>query len=160
MNGLLIATMLLGGGSAIAMQNEEINCTVNETTSKVMYQVKNMFKGTQIENIKENGFSYPSEEYLSTLTDDQAFEIISAIDVINATYDWANMTDEEITDALVQVRADMSALYEDLGIDGPTVQTRTRTRSRKGNNWNEDFVPGSGTGSQNSGSVIDDGDIV
>ncbi len=142
MNGLLIATLVLGGGSAIAMQNEEISTTVTEKTNEVVYQVKNMFNGSQIENIKETGFSYPSDEYLATLTEDQAFQVISAIDVINATYDWANMTDEEIADALVQAKADMSALYAELGIDGPA--TQTQTRSRKGKHWNEDFVPGSG----------------
>ena len=143
MNGILIATMLLSGGSAVAMQNEEINASVNETASKVMYQVKNMFNGNQIENLRENGFIYPSEEYLSSLTEDQAFTIVSTIDQINAEYDWANMTDEEIEAALVLVKAEMSALYTELGIEAPMTQTqtRTRTRSRKGKNWNEDFVP-------------------
>lgn len=141
MNGLLIATMLMGGGSAVAMQNEDINNVVNDTASKVMYQVKNMFNGNQIENLRENGFTYPSDEYLATLTEDQAFAVVSAYDVINATYDWANMTDEEIEQALVLVKAEMSALYDDLGIEAPMTQKRTRTRSRKGKNWNEDFVP-------------------
>ena len=141
MNGLLIATMLMSGGSAVAMQNEGINEAVTDTASKVMYQVKNMFNGNQIENLRENGFIYPSEEYLATLTEDQAFAVVSTIDVINATYDWANMTDEEIEAALVLVKAEMSALYEELGIEAPMTQTRTRTRSRKGKKWNEDFVP-------------------
>ena len=142
MNGLIIATMLMSGGSAVAMQNEDINCAVNETASKVMQQVGNMFKGSKIETVRENGFSLPNENFLSTLTEEQVFEITSAIDVVNATYDWANMTDEEIQDALVLVKADLAALYDELGIEAPL--TQTKTQSRKGKHWNEDFVPGSG----------------
>ena len=144
MNGLVIATMLMGGGSAVAMQNEDVNNIVNDTASKLMYQVGNMFKGSNIDNVRENGFSLPNEEFLSTLTEEQVFEITSAIDVINATYDWANMTDEEIEAACVLVKAELDALYAELGIEAPMTQTQTRTRSRKGKNWNEDFVPGSG----------------
>ena len=160
MNGLLIATMLMSGGSAVAMQNPEISDKVNESASKVMYQVKNMFKGSQIENIRENGFSYPSEEYLSNLTEDQAFEVVSTIDQINAVYDWANMTDEEIEDALVLVKAEMSALYTELGIEAPMTQTQTRTRSRKGNNWNEDFVPNGTEDEQSEAVETETGDTV
>jgi len=148
MNGLLIAAMVMGGGTTVAMQNQEVNQTVNDTASKVMLQVGNMFKGSKLENVRENGFTGPSEEFLSTLTEDQAFQITSTIDVINATYDWANMTDEEIEEALVLVKAEMEALYEELGIEAPMIQTktqtRTQTRNRKGKNWNEDFEPGSG----------------
>ena len=160
MNGLLIATMLMSGGSAVAMQNPEISDKVNESASKVMYQVKNMFKGSQIENLRENGFSYPSEEYLSNLTEDQAFEVVSTIDQINAVYDWVNMTDEEIEDALVLVKAEMSALYTELGIEAPMTQTQTRTRSRKGNNWNEDFVPNGTEGEQSEAVETEKGDTV
>ncbi len=142
MNGLLIATMLMSGGTAVAMQNENVNQVVNETTTKVMYQVKNMFNGSQIENIRANGFSYPSDEYLNNLTEEQVFEIISKIDVINATYDWANMTDDEIKDALVVVRAEMNDLYDQLGIEGPMIQTQTRSRSHQGNNYNDDLEHG------------------
>ncbi len=87
MNGLLIASMLMSGGTAVAMQNEDVNNVVNDTASKVIYQVGNMFKGSQVKNLRENGFSLPNEEFLSTLTEEQVFEITSAIDVINATYD-------------------------------------------------------------------------
>lgn len=130
MNGFIIATMLLSGGSAVAMQNQEVNQAVNHTANKVMLQVGNMFKGSRLENIRENGFTGPSEAFLSTLTEDQVFQITSAIDVINATYDWANMTDEEIRDALVLVKAEMEALYAELGIEAPMIQTQTRTQTR------------------------------
>ena len=144
MNGILIATMLMGGGSAVAMQNTEINTAVSETAVNVMTQVKNMFRGSQVENIKENGFSCVNEEWLSSLTEDQQIQINSTIDVINATYDFQNMTDEEIEDALVLIKAEMSALYLELGVEAPAIQTFTQTRRQQGNRWNEDFVPGSG----------------
>ncbi len=141
MNGLLIATMIFAGGSAAAIQNEGINHAVNETANKVVYQVKNMFNGNQVDNLRENGFSYPSEEFLSSLTEEQAFEIISTIDAINSTYDWTNMTDEEILETLEVIKTEMSDLYTELGIETPTTQTRTQKRTRKGKKWNEDFIP-------------------
>ncbi len=141
MNGLLITAMIFSGGSAVAMQNQEINDTVNETASKVVYQVKNMFKGNKVEELRKNGFSYPSDDYLSTLTEEQAFEIISTIDIINSTYNWSEMSDDEIIEALEVVKTEMSTLYEELGIERPTVQTKTQKRSRNGKKWNEDFEP-------------------
>ena len=104
MKALLAASMLFSGGSAVALQNENVADTVTEAANQVVYRVQNMFRGNQVENVKENGLPYPSEEYLSSLTEDQAFAITSAIDVINATYDWSNMTDEEIEEALSAVK--------------------------------------------------------
>ena len=133
--------------STVAMQNENVNNVVNDTARKVMLQVGNMFKGSRLENIKENGFTGPSEEFLSTLTEDQVFQITSTIDVINATYDWASMTDEEIQEALVLVKAEMAVLYEELGIEAPIIQTQTRRqtrtqqRNRNSENYNDDIEP-------------------
>ena len=150
MKSLLIASMLFSGGGAVAMQNEEVADTVKETANQVVYEVQNMFKGNQIENVKEDGFPYPSEEYLSTLTEEQVFKITSTIDVINATYDWSNMTDEEIEVALTLVKEELHNLYLELGIEGPMVQTQTRARKGNrnggGGRTGEDFVPrGDGT---------------
>lgn len=150
MKALLIASMLFSGGSAVAMQNEEISETVTDTASQVMYKVQNMFKGNQVENVKEDGFPYPSEEYLSALTEEQVFEITSAIDVINATYDWSNMTDEEIITALKLIKLELHDLYLELGIEGPMVQTQTRARKGNrtggGGRTGGDFIPrGDGT---------------
>ena len=162
MKALLAATMLFSGGSAVAMQNEEVTGTIINTASQVMYKVQNMFRGNQVENIKEDGFPYPSEEYLNSLTDEQVFEITSAIDVINATYDWNNMTDEEIMDALAQVKTELHDLYVQLGIDGPMVQTQTRARkgNRQGNgrSTGEDFMPrrGGNQDGTHDGTCIND----
>jgi hypothetical protein len=164
MNGLLIAAMVMGGGSTVAMQNQEVNQAVNDTANEVMLQVGNMFRGTRLENVKENGFTGPTEEFLSTLTEDQVFEITSTIDVINATYDWANMTDEEIQDALVLVKAEMETLYAELGIEAPMIQTQTRTqngtqqgkqsRTRDSENCDQDYYSGA------SEDEVDTGDEV
>lgn len=165
MKTLIIASMLFSGGSAVAIQNEDIADTVNETASQVMYKVQNMFKGNQVVNVKENGFPYPNEEYLSSLTEEQAFEIISAIDIINATYDWSNMTDEEIQVTLDLVKVELHDLYLELGIEGPMVQTQTRARKGNRNGGGErnpeNFTPyGDGTqdGTCTDEDVDDSGD--
>jgi hypothetical protein len=146
MNGLIIATLVFGGGSAVAMQNEEINETVTNVVTETASKVQNMFKGANPARITEEGLPYPSEEYLATLTEDQAFQVVSAIDVINASYDWANMTDEEIMVALGEIKLELQALYAELGIEGPIVQTRQRRgqtegRGKGGGRMNDDFIP-------------------
>jgi len=132
MNLLLVGSALLTGTAGIAMQNEQVAETVTETATQVRTMIQNRFKSGSVQQVRENGFAYPSEDYLATLTDEESFAIVSAIDVINATYDWQNMTDEEITVALQEVKAELHALYEELGIDGPMVQTHTRTQTRNG----------------------------
>ncbi|MBN2605466.1 MAG: hypothetical protein JXR62_06575 [Bacilli bacterium] len=162
MKALLIASMIMGGGSAAALQNEEVAGAVEGVANQITYRVQNMFKGSNVENIKENGFSYPSDEYLATLTEEQAFAITSAIDVINATNDWSSMTDEEITVAIAEARASLQALYADLGIDGPATQVQARVGRDgekgkggfQGKGRDENFVP-NGDGLQD-GTCLDD----
>lgn len=165
MKALLAASMLFSGGSAVALQNENVADTVTETANQVVYRVQNMLRGNQVENVKENGLPYPSEEYLSSLTEDQAFAITSAIDVINATYDWSNMTDEEIEEALSAVKEELHNLYLELGIEGPMIQTQERSRKGnrhgRGGSANEDFVPyGDGTrdGTCTAEEVVESGE--
>jgi hypothetical protein len=144
MNGLLVAAMVMGGSSGVALTNETVRDTVSETATQTFEKVQNMFKGTQIETVRAEGFAYPSEEYLAGLTEDQAFQVVLAIDVINATYDWANMTDEEIIDALAIVKLDLQELYDELGIEGPTVQTQARKGyrgSKSNSDSGDDLVP-------------------
>ncbi len=161
MKTLLIASMLFSGGSAAALQNEEVVDTATNTANQIMYKVQNMFKGNQIENVKENGFPYPSEEYLSSLTEDQVFAITSKIDVINATYDWNNMTDEEISETLALVKTELHDLYLELGIEGPAVQNQMRARKGnrqgRGGSVNENFVP-YGDGTCTNEDVVEPGD--
>ena len=160
MNGLLVATMVMASGSGLAMTNETVRENVSDSANTMMVQVKNMFKGSQIENVKAEGFAYPSEEFLATLTEDQAFQVVSAIDVINATYDWANMSDEEIIAALDLVKLELQDLYTELGIEGPLVQSQSQkrqgqseTKGKRGSR--EDFVP-SGDGVPDEDCLTDE----
>jgi len=113
----LIGTLLFSGSGAAAMQNENVNETVTQAYQNVRQRVQKRVKENVYENIRETGFPYPTEERLATLTEDQQFAIISAIDQVNATYDWTNMSDDEIKEALLVVQEDMSTLCEELGIE-------------------------------------------
>lgn len=129
---LLLGSMLFSGGSAVAMQNEEINETVNDTVDHVVQYVQNRLGRRIADTVGETGFPYPPETALSQLTEDQVFAITSEIDQINAEYDWANMTDEEIAVALQEVHARLDALYTDLGIELPQTQNQFRGANGKG----------------------------
>ena len=126
MNLLLVGAMLFSGGSAVALQNDTVSDTVSTTANQFMNKVQTMFKGDKVLDVIENGFPYPSEEYLSTLTEDQEFAVISKIDSINATYDFSTMTDDEVRLALDEIKLQLHDLYTELGIEGPMVQTRER----------------------------------
>ena len=133
---LLLGSALFSGG-VVATESE----VVVETVKEFSQQVQNRFSNNQATNIQETGFPYPSEEFLATITEDQALQVISYIDVVNATYDWANMSEDEINAVLVEVRTDLHDLYLELGIEGPMTQTRTRTRAGKGGNINRTTEP-------------------
>ena len=126
----LIGTLLFSGGGAAAMQNENVNETVTQMYQNVRQRVQKRVRENAFESIKETGYPYPSEERLATLTEDQQFAIISAIDQVNATYDWANMTDEEIQEALLMVQEDMYALANELGIELSETFMQDRFRQR------------------------------
>lgn len=128
---IIIASALLSGGG-LAMQNE----TVKEEVKERFHQARERFQERRhnniVESIKENGvFPYPSEEKLANLTEEQQFEIISAIDQINATYDWVNMTDEEIEEALEVIKEEMKVLKEELGIETQPFKDRFKRRMKQ-----------------------------
>lgn len=131
---LLLGSMLFSGGSAVAMQNEEINTTVNDTVDNVAQYVQKRLGRRIADTVGETGFPYPPETALAQLTEDQVFAITSEIDQINAEYDWANMTDEEIAVALQEVHARLDALYTDLGIELPQNQNQNQYRGANGKN--------------------------
>jgi hypothetical protein len=126
----LIGTLLFSGGTAVAVQNEEVRERAVELYKNVRERVQHKMKENLVETVKENGFPYPSEERLENLTEDQQFEIISLIDQFNATYDWANMTDEEIIEALAVCEDEIHALAEELGIELPEDPIRNNFRHR------------------------------
>jgi hypothetical protein len=123
---LLLGTALLSGGGAVAMQNEDVQEHVYQVTERARYVIQHRVKKHLLEEVKETGFPYPPQAYLDNLTDEQEALVLTTIDQINAEYDWASMTDEEIIETLKLVKADMDALYEELGIDGPTLRQRVR----------------------------------
>jgi len=118
--------MLASGGSAVALQNDTVADTVSTTASQFMNKVQTMVRGNKVLDVIENGFPYPSEEYLSTLTEEQQFAVISEIDLINTTYDFSTMTDEEARLALDEIKLQLHDLYTELGIEGPMIQTQER----------------------------------
>lgn len=116
MKSLLLLSAIFTSGGAVAVQHE----AVEEKLSENMHRLRQMFErkhGYDIESIREFGYPYPNEERLAELTEEQAFAITSFIDQVNADYDFTSMTDEEIEDALVQIREELRLLHEELGLE-------------------------------------------
>lgn len=134
----MLGSLLFTGGSAVAMQNETLQQEVTNTYNQVKEMVQKGFRGSMIERVKEDGFPYPNDTLLSQLTEEQATLYLTAIDQINATYDWQNMSDEEIQEALAVIKVEMTELREELGIEVLQVQTQ----ARKGRKWSDDFTGG------------------
>ena len=121
---LLIGSMLFTGSSAVAMENEVVKENVGEAFSHVREMFQKRYQNNRISNLRETGFSYPSGIGFDNLTEDQQFAIISTIDQINATYNWATMTDEDIDEALSVIKEEMQLLHEELGIETPVFHNR------------------------------------
>lgn len=146
----LLGTMILSGGAVAT--NETVQEEVTNVYNQAKVMVQKGFQGSMIDRVKESGFPYPNETFLAQLTDEQEALYLTAIDQINAEYDWQNMTDEEIIDALAVVKEELTALKAELGIDVEAVQARA------GKHWNEDFVPRGKGGSQGTPNGDYDGD--
>lgn len=125
---LLLGSLIFTGGGALALENETVNEVVTDTSTQVREMFQKRSHNNLLETVKESGYPYPSEDRLASLTEDQAFAITSAIDVINASNDWQSMSDDEITDALAAIHMEMQELHLSLGIEQPSTQTRTRSR--------------------------------
>lgn len=130
---LLLGSLLLGGGG-VAATNETVQQDVTKAYEQVKTMVQKGFRGSMVDRVKETGFPYPNEALLDQLTEEQEAIYVTTIDQINAEYDWANMTDEEITAALALVKDELTALREEFGVEVQAIQ------SRQGKHWNEDFV--------------------
>lgn len=143
----LLGSALLSGG-VMASEGEVVVDTVKDYAQ----QVQNRFSINNSIDVQENGFPYPTQEFLDTLTDEQAFAVISYIDVANGTNDWQNMTDEELLIAVAEVREGLHDLYLELGVEGPMTQTQTRTQTRQGNeNGNSKRTSGANGGNGGNG---------
>ncbi|BCR35919.1 hypothetical protein [Mariniplasma anaerobium] len=160
MNLLLAGVMLFSGGSVIAMQNEEISDVVNDTVEHVSQYVQNRLGRRIADTVSETGFPYPQEAFLSTLTEDQVFAITSEIDVINATYDWSNMTEEEISVALQEVHQMLDDLYTELGVEAPQTQNQYRGANSKAKGKASSENAGTYDGECPYDDIVDDSDIL
>lgn len=145
MKTFLILTALFSSGGAVAVQND----TAQESVKNNIHKIKEMFQhrkgGYDLDSIQENGFPYPSEEVLEQLTEEQAFEITSFIDQVNAEYDFSTMTEEELETAVDEIKDELEVLYEELGVEGLMKREREghpsdfgqevarRARARRGN---------------------------
>jgi hypothetical protein len=119
---LIIGSLLFSGGGAVAMQNEAVNEEVTARYTQVKAAVlKQRLKRNLLQEVKETGFPYPCEEFLTTLSEEQQVAILTEIDFINATYDWPNMTDDEIQEALIVSKTSLDTLYEELGVERATL---------------------------------------
>jgi len=131
MKGLLLVSALFTSGGAVAAGNE----TAQEVVSENVVRIKEMFQqrqgGYDLESVRENGFPYPTEEMLARLTEEQAFEIISFIDQVNVNYDFTSMTDEELEVALEEIKLELHALHEELGVEGVMAQERRQYQQGK-----------------------------
>ncbi|MEC9485542.1 MAG: hypothetical protein UMR38_06670 [Candidatus Izemoplasma sp.] len=129
---LLLGSMLFTGGSAVAMQNEDVNAAVNEGVDHVVQAVQHRLGRRLADTVSETGFPYPNETVLAQMTEEQAFAITSEIDQINAEYDWVNMSEEEIAVALEEIHERLDLLYTELGLELPQMQRQYRGANRKG----------------------------
>lgn len=134
-------------GGSFALNNEEVDDTVEEPTEEVEEVTKTSRKRGRhnISEIIENGFPYPSDEFLGTLTEDQLLAVTTYIDEVNLTYDFSTMTDEELKDILGEIREGMKALFEEQGIELPERPAKSESGTkgkrgfRKGDRNNDDL---------------------
>lgn len=124
----LIGTLLLGGGSAAAMQSETVRTDVADGYQHVRQVLARRVYHRMIDEVQDHGFPYPPEDYLATLTDEQAALILTTIDQINATYDWPSMSDDEVREALKVARDELALVYEELELDPPAWRAELRER--------------------------------
>jgi hypothetical protein len=150
MKGLLLVSALFTSGGAVAAQNETVHEVINENVVRVKEMFQQRQGGLDLDSVRENGFPYPSEERLAQLTEEQAFELISFIDQVNATYDFASMTDEELQATLDEIKLELQALHEELGIEGAMIQEQHRYQKRIGGNGSGNAEKGNAQRGSNS----------
>jgi division protein CdvB (Snf7/Vps24/ESCRT-III family) len=152
---MFMAGALLGTGT-VAMENEAVNEVVTEKTLQVKQMIQKKLGVVTPDQVKEFGYPYPNETFLASLTEDQAFEVISFIDQANATYDWQNMTDEEIEVAISDIKASLHDLYDELGVEPLAIKERVQQGFRKGKSADHTSSPnGTQDGTQDGECDLD-----
>ena len=112
----LILSMTFGAGSYLAAESTDIDETITETAHSFINRVKQRHPKISLDSIRENGFPYPDNVYLESLTDEQVTTLVAYIDQVNVYYDFTNMSDDEIKDALFVIRADLKDLSLELSL--------------------------------------------
>lgn len=83
------------------------------------------------EDIKENGFVLNENSRLE-LTEEQTLALEAKVAEINAAYDFTNMTDEELTIALDEIKDDLHELFTELEIALPAFNQNQHNHSKQG----------------------------
>lgn len=125
---LMVGSLLFSGAGAVAMQDQDVNTSVSNFYNRAKVAVAHQFRQNQFDRIREEGFPYPPQAYLDTLTDEQEAVIMTAIDQINAEYDFSTMTDDQIIEVLQTERENLLSVYEDLGLEAPQIRSIIRNR--------------------------------
>ncbi len=125
---LALGSLVAGTFGGVAMQNEGIREDVSNLYQRARQHVMVRAHHNFQETVREEGYPYPPQDVLDQLTDEQEAIIMTTIDQINATYDWANMTDDELQTTLSEVRAEMRDLFDELGVDPALVRESAQNR--------------------------------
>ncbi len=112
---------------------EEIRGRIRENVKDHMREKFEERKAAFIEDIRENGFELKHQEKLfENLTEEQQIAVTEKVEEINATYDFSAMTDEEILDAMQEIKEDLKLFFEENGIELPPKPEGYNEGFRKG----------------------------
>jgi len=91
---------------------------------KIREHMKERFEeryAAKLEELRTDGLLVP--ERLASMLDEEQLAVVQAkVDELNAEYDFASMTDDEIKVALEDIRVEFEALHDELGIEKPEFQ--------------------------------------
>jgi hypothetical protein len=118
MKTLLVLSLLLGGSGTALVAETDVDQTIKQNIFEIRQKLRNRRINFNIDTLREDGFPMPSDAYLMSLTDEQRVVLVSYIDSINETYDFSEMTDEDIKSALVDILPDFRNLLMEYNISG------------------------------------------
>ena len=120
MKTLIALSLLLGGGTGVAAitTETEAETTIKEKIFGMRDSLRRHGIRVGIETIQEDGFPLPSEDYLNSLSEEQQDALLNFVNTVNETYDFSNMTEDEIKDVLKDVLPEFKDLLTEYGIEG------------------------------------------
>lgn len=137
MKVFIIASMILGGSSAVALTNDEVKEEVRGFVEERVNDRMQARHEDRLEKLREEGIVYPESEEFLALTEEQQTAIYALIDEYNANNDFSVLTDEEIKEVMEAFKADLEALAEELGFELPERPTRGEIREKVRENMKE-----------------------